>query len=313
MDQTIFALLTICSLNSILIIAASIFNISNVITSFKGGPEAHPRVRFSDTEISIRYTLTFGGYLLATALFCTNTVLAFERHWVIRYSRSLSYRAILIIVAIGALFFSFLVSAFVIASANSITGSGFNFHFGRPFAMPGNRSNTRIMVLFMLGMSYFPLSILVIIGVYMNSYRLISTVVDETYDMHRIDCDNESQLDTVNSSSSKAKRRVLVRCALMGLGCLAFYFPTLFCIFWDRLSNMESSGAADTKRAVANNCTQSSSRSVAASPSWMYPTTTVLPALDVLWTPILILWVQAQHRLAFIKLGKDMRRAVFGY
>ncbi|KAJ3072690.1 hypothetical protein HDU98_003115 [Podochytrium sp. JEL0797] len=46
----------------------------------------------------------------------------------------------------------------------TISFSGFNFHYRRPFAMPGNRSNKLVMNLFIIGISYVPATVLDVDG-----------------------------------------------------------------------------------------------------------------------------------------------------
>ncbi|ORY50569.1 hypothetical protein BCR33DRAFT_847016 [Rhizoclosmatium globosum] len=322
LDRIIFVILIIVSISAIIVLASNILNLTTVLTALPGGPELNPNIRFSDTEVAVRYILCFSGYATVVALFCANTILAFERYSVIRYSKSLSLKAIAAIVLPSLVFFACLVTSFILAKIKSCTGSGLNFHYGRPFAMPGNRSNHVIQRYFLVGICYFPISIVIIFGVYLASYRIIAKIVDETYEIHHTPDFDESQetSSSIESATKKQKVAVLIRCALMGFGSLAFYLPTIIIIFLDRLSPVTPQNSWKRQNEAENfNLTLASKgcsvtgTSNFTDHSWFYPVTTILPAIDVLWTPVLILWLQMQHRLVFFRFLKAIRRRMLGY
>ncbi|ORY37401.1 hypothetical protein BCR33DRAFT_721444 [Rhizoclosmatium globosum] len=317
LNQAIFNITVICILEAILILISNLFYITGSTQKLVGGPNAH-KDPLPDSEITIRYVSVIVGYFLACALFCVNLVLALERHSVIRNARSLSKTVLVFVYAFTLLAFSLFVAAFYLANKNSCASTGgFNMRFGRPFAMPGPNVPT-IKALFLAGLCYFPIVTLVILIIYADSYRLVAILVQENYDMQMEggSISDQDQDDSLSSNTTKQKRNVLIRCVIMSVGVLLFYAPTIVLIFIDRLNQAAAPPAAFTVSANATvpanvttavlstgviaNCSAAASASD-PSDSWQYAVTTILPALDLFWTPLLILWVQAQHRGVFIK------------
>ncbi|KAI9346455.1 hypothetical protein BDR26DRAFT_855614 [Obelidium mucronatum] len=293
--------------------------------NLKGGPGANlDAPALEQSEINERFICVLCGYLLVCLLFSANLALALQRHWVIRFARSLSRNAVLAVYFSGLVAFSLFLAAFILAVQVSCVGTGgMNLRFGRPFALPGNPKNLVVKGLFLAGMCYFPLVIALIVALYASSYRRVSVLVQENYQMQlgELDdaMDDEDRAASISSSTNKQKRTVLLRCTLMSIGCLLFYAPTIVSIFVDRLSPLGSTTSSSTNSnsttsapkngtlgaTISKFCPTFNPNEAKVESSWQYPVTTILPALDVIWTPLLILWVQKVHRNVYTKFLRD--------
>ncbi|KAJ3062664.1 hypothetical protein HDU98_001469 [Podochytrium sp. JEL0797] len=293
LNRTVLTILVICMLESIFILVYNALDLAGSFTALVGGPAANLAFQITPQELASRYVTVLSGYFLVTLLFAVNLVLALERFWVIRFARSLSRTVIVLVYSSAAVVLGLFVAAFVISSKVSCQRvGGFNMKFGRPFAMPGNPRNPVVKTLFISAMMYFPLVIVAIFVVYGLSYRHVAMLVQENFELQTKESSDDASLD---SDPVKQRRGVLIRCTLMSAGCLLFYAPTIVSIFADRFNYIpplppSTSGTINTCPNVTD-----------ASNSWQYPVTTILPALDVLWTPFLILWVHTQHRAVFLK------------
>ncbi|KAJ3030255.1 UNVERIFIED_CONTAM: hypothetical protein HDU68_009652 [Siphonaria sp. JEL0065] len=328
LNYTVLAIVVICALEAILIIMSNIFNLTWTI----GGPTQYKSEGLPTSEVIERFVCVLGGYLLVCLLFAVNLVLALERHWVIRYARSLSRQAVVGVMLSGVLAFGLFLATFVYSFLVSCGGTGgMNVKFGRPFAMPGNPRNIILKTLFLTGMCYFPVVIVLIVGLYTSSYRLVSVLVQENYQMQMGDSvdDDESVAhdSSISSNTNKQKRAVLLRCTLMSIGCLLFYAPTIVAIFVDRLSPLPSTGSSSTGSTNGTASSNSTKPGTVVSVTFtkfnctvvtdvpeatlLVPIATILPALDVIWTPLLILWVQTLHRTIFFKFLRESWNSIF--
>ncbi|KAJ3228615.1 hypothetical protein HDU81_006028 [Chytriomyces hyalinus] len=78
---------------------------------------------------------------------------------------------------------------------------------------------------------------------------------------------------------------ILVRCIAMGAGIFIFYLPTIAGIF----------------------IFLTAMRAVEDMSDWYLSACTILPALDTIWTPLVVLWCQANVRRVFLKMFRLKR------
>ncbi|KAJ3251467.1 hypothetical protein HDU77_005855 [Chytriomyces hyalinus] len=291
LNKTIFALLVSSLYNGLVILSSSALTLADGITPLIGGPDGcNANLELPAKEIMSRFTLVVFGYLGIFVFFCTSVVLALERHWVIRFGRSLSTHVIGIVYGIGLVFYCVIMAAFTVAHINSTYNGGFIFKYARPFAMPGSPS-LLVKTLFLTGLAFFPVSIVFILAVYARSYLLVAKVVDENVLVSTSESESEEERRWLGI---RAKRGVLLRCTLMSVGCLIFYAAIIGFMFAFKL-NQGSGRRSGSRRASNASCKE------AVNSSWDVVLSVLLPTLDILWTPALILWVQGMHRTYFLR------------
>ncbi|KAJ3068176.1 hypothetical protein HDU98_008672 [Podochytrium sp. JEL0797] len=93
-------------------------------------------------------------------------------------------------------------------------------------------------------------------------------------------------------TTTKFRRAVLLRCILMSLGLVVLYVPTIVCLFLRALAHDGNTFPQDNL--------------------WVYFWLNVLPALDCLWTPVLVLWFQERYRQEFFEGVAGLVGGVFG-
>ncbi|KAI8610183.1 hypothetical protein BC830DRAFT_770646 [Chytriomyces sp. MP71] len=165
--------------------------------------------------------------------------------------------------------------------------------------MPSNKSKTS-KYLFLAGLAYFFLVTVAIVVVYENTYFLAQDLIaqarsnhSEVREMRRMEGQgadghevnvnaSSSSLDTA-TQASRHQFRVLVRCILMSAGLILFYVPVFLCMVL-RYCKLGSIG----ERLQDVNATVG-----------VYFVLGFIPAIDVIWTPALVLlFMQAQRKTA---------------
>ncbi|KAJ3250189.1 hypothetical protein HDU77_006911 [Chytriomyces hyalinus] len=216
------------------------------------------------------------SYLFLTGIFATNLLLALERYWRIRHNCMLPNRYVACVVAGAAFYAVFFIASF------SLPGVQCRWTF-LPFAKPCKKVNgwscrtkytDTSTILYLLGLSGFILSTIVVGVVYENSYFHIATLSEQQFDT-----EHQSERKKADETTH-LQRAVLVRCLLMSIGLVIFYFPSLMMVIltifkptlFDDLSNLQW--------------------------AWLISFMSVIPALDPLWTPVLVLICQEDFREA---------------
>ncbi|KAJ3231012.1 hypothetical protein HDU81_004093 [Chytriomyces hyalinus] len=302
LNKTIFALLVSSLYNGLVILSSSALTLADNITPLIGGPDGcNANLELSAKEIVSRFTLVVFGYLGIFIFFCTSIVLALERHWVIRFGKSLSAYVIGIVYGVGLAFYCVIMAAFAVAHINSTYNGGFIFKYARPFAMPGSPS-LLVKTLFLTGLAFFPVSIVFILAVYARSYLLVAKVVDQNILVSTSESESEEERKWLGI---RAKRGVLLRCTFMSIGCLVFYAAIIGFMFAFKV-NQVGGRRPGARRASDASCNG------AVNSSWDVVLSVLLPTLDILWTPVLILWVQGLHRTYFLRDLKHLVQSLRG-
>ncbi|KAJ3291649.1 hypothetical protein HDU79_002160 [Rhizoclosmatium sp. JEL0117] len=157
-----------------------------------------------------------------------------------------------------------------------------------PFTMPSTSAKLP-NILFLIGMLYFPFASIVTAWIYVYSYHFTM----QSFGPEQIGAGLELQtldnrLSVCTPSKSTIRRAVLLRCFLMSLGLIIFYVPTIVFILvkeFQRIAGQDENGGQEEY--PADNL-------------WLYFWLNVLPALDCVWTPCLVLWFQERYREDFV-------------
>ncbi|KAJ3228818.1 hypothetical protein HDU78_009519 [Chytriomyces hyalinus] len=230
-----------------------------------------------------RYFFAMSGYLLPIWLFTSNIRLALERLWLVQYSKSLRCAYVYMVHAAGLAWSSFFVAAFVLLNDAP------DWLFW-PFSMPGSKDRL-INTLFLTGMAIFPVSCVTIVAIYVRLYLVTASVLsaarsemiesdiqssnDSCSSMHMDESRKETQ-DAV-AATVKQQKTVFARCVLMAAGTVVLYVPTIVYVMVRVLVAPDGENMDDSN-------------------VWLCIVLNVLPALDVLYTPMLIFWFQPEVR-----------------
>ncbi|KAJ3134358.1 hypothetical protein HK100_003662 [Physocladia obscura] len=231
--------------------------------------------------LSTAIALSSLSYLLLTTLFSANLLLALERHCVVRYKHPIPRRLVIAVFVLGLCFAALFAAAFAIAP----DGASWTF---LPLTKPCTWDpelevctlSTSQAIIFSIGLSYFPLATIATCAIYENTYFLIATVFDVPppdlvqNTSRTIDeiINNQSARNPIIQNNIKIQKAALVRCVLMSIGLVIFYLPTIALIFASIASETIALNIATNNNLVA--------------------TITILPSLDPLWTPFVILAFQ---------------------
>ncbi|KAJ3233003.1 hypothetical protein HDU81_002570 [Chytriomyces hyalinus] len=302
LNKTIFALLVSSLYNGLVILSSSALTLADKLTPLIGGPDGcNSSLELSAKEIYSRFALVVFGYLGIVVFFCTSVVLALERYWVIRFGKSVSSYVIWIVSGVGLVFYGVIMASFAVAYVNATYNGGFILKYARPFAMPGTPS-LLVKALFLTGLAFFPVCIVFILAVYAKSYLLVARVVDNSVLVSVSESESEEERKWLGI---RAKRGVLIRCTLMSIGCLLFYAAIIAFMFAFKVNQV--GGRRSAGRRVGD-----ASCKGAVNSSWDVVLSVLLPTLDILWTPVLILWVQGLHRTYFLRELKHLVQSLGG-
>ncbi|KAJ3228819.1 hypothetical protein HDU78_009520 [Chytriomyces hyalinus] len=254
---------------------------------------------------AIATSLSCCGYLFFLGLFTANGLLSLERFWLIKYGEPLKRVAVVyLFIVMFQFWICIAVSFFLIHNF-----SDFDWYF-LPFSMPGKNASTASKALFITGLSFFALVVIGTTILYENTYFLAQEMVSTAKLQYQEFCETHTQRHPVefqvaratneateadeemtgNHSShhrldrvtrqSTAQFRILVRCIFMSGGLLMFYVPVLACMVM-RLFNL----------GVFGNRLQDVNQSVV-----VFFVFGFVPAIDVIWTPLLVLLFMEPQR-----------------
>ncbi|KAJ3083367.1 hypothetical protein HDU99_010449, partial [Rhizoclosmatium hyalinum] len=160
------------------------------------------------------------GYLLLFILFSCNLLLSLERHWLVKHQTRLPWYWV---VGTGCIFIPFWVCVVVsfylsddtnwdispLGFPTSDTDDGYYFDYRHSYG-----------VLFLVGLSFFPIVSLAICAIYENTYFLIADIYDEP--------DSKwFENDRTLNKRTRLHRGVLIRCIVMSSFQLVLYAPSL--------------------------------------------------------------------------------------
>ncbi|KAJ3250190.1 hypothetical protein HDU77_006912 [Chytriomyces hyalinus] len=216
------------------------------------------------------------GYCLLAFVFTCNFMLALERYWTIKYSEKLPQAAVIaLITTCGSM-----CCIFIIAFSLTPSTSWDYLPMGKPVDMDNSPLPWHHIsnMLLLLGQLVFVAEVIGICVVYENTYFNIAALYEMSHDT------NEEEARERCQAEVQVQRSILLRCIFMSIGIVVFYVPNLVLVtvaivrpffFSEHLSEL--------------------------SYSWMVCMTTIIPAFDPLWTPVLILMFQENFGTAFVK------------
>ncbi|KAJ3256731.1 hypothetical protein HDU77_002985 [Chytriomyces hyalinus] len=231
-----------------------------------------------------RIFFAVAGYLLPIWLFMSNIRLGLERLWLVQYSQNLPSAFVYSIYGVGLSWSGFFVAAF------SLLNDAPDWVYW-PFSMPGS-TNPLVNILFETGMSIFPASCIAITAIYIRIYLVTASILSAARSdilesstqcsgssNCSIECSKQKTYLAI-ATTVKQQQTVLIRCAMMAVGIVVLYVPTIIFVMV-RVS--VAPGAEELEDSSA----------------WVFVLLNILPALDVLYTPLLILWFQPEIRWLF--------------
>ncbi|KAI8614201.1 hypothetical protein BC830DRAFT_1082144 [Chytriomyces sp. MP71] len=219
------------------------------------------------------------SYSILSCIFAANLWLASERLWTIKFNQRVP-RKYIICLAAGAALFSFSF----IASFAVQPGNGVRWTF-LPFTNPcANDENGNCMtiassistIFYMIGLSGFALSAILVGVVYENGYFAIATIYER-----QVDCTDRNGRRKA-AEHIQLHRGILIRCIVMSVGLVIFYAPTIILVFIDILRPEWFNNVSDM------------------SWTWLISFSTIIPSLDPLWTAVLILIFQDDFKTAYL-------------
>ncbi|KAJ3391228.1 hypothetical protein HDU84_006292 [Entophlyctis sp. JEL0112] len=251
-------------------------------------------------------TLSSLVYLVLHALFSANLLLALERHWLVRFGKSVSKITMWLVFAVGTIFACFTsASLFLSVSSTSNTPhhmcvlifglfvqTGVDWGWlplGKPYQNVTNSYEIAPMqsTLFLMGLSYFPLAAVAICFVYENTYFQIATIFENCVELEESVPDNNLDLDKRSCPSSQhnvaIQRAALVRCVLMSVGLVVWYCPSIIALI---------------ASVVDENIEMWVNEYI-----WTIVLFGVMPSFDAMWTFLVIMLFQPDFRNA---LGQDV-------
>ncbi|KAJ3239214.1 hypothetical protein HDU81_006319 [Chytriomyces hyalinus] len=232
---------------------------------------------------SARYFFVMSGYLLPIWVFMSNIRLALERLWLVQYSKDVRCAYVYLVYGAGLAWSSFFVAAFVLLNDAP------DWLFW-PFSMPGSKDRL-INTLFLTGMAIFPVSCLIIVAIYVRLYLVTASVlsaarsemIESDIQSSNASCssmhvdESRKEMQDAVAATVAQQRTVFVRCVVMAAGTVVLYLPTIVYVMV-RVAVVPDAENMDDGNA------------------WLCIVLNVLPALDVLYTPMLVFWFQPELR-----------------
>ncbi|KAJ3137938.1 hypothetical protein HK100_000178 [Physocladia obscura] len=267
------------------------------IYSFTGGPL---------DGIVTATTFASATYILLCTIFTANLLLALERRCAIKNNRPLRRITFFGLFGVGAVFATFIVSSFVLTNT---TASWLYLPFGIPCIIVDPKNTTVCStistpalqsILFLFGLAYLPATALAVCVVYENTYFLIQSVNDNavpplppsSLSLYSSNKDGE----TISPArKTRIERAILVRCVCMSVSLVAFYVPSVVLVFVEVVA-------------------PSTWVSLYVSQTWLIVMADIVPAMDPLWTPVLLIgFHDVLREMVLGDLRELMRRIVFWF
>ncbi|KAI8618293.1 hypothetical protein BC830DRAFT_1166310 [Chytriomyces sp. MP71] len=255
--------------------------------------------------------LLLGGYFLVLLLFACNLRLALERLSLVCHSVPLQLTTVFCIMASPLPFLATLTASFCISTSA-------NWVFW-PLALP-QRAPKIANILFLFGLLYIPLSCLCVAISYFHLYRTsvyafaaarhdaaapstatpTPSIAGDTFSLHSHTRTTASSHLAYQLQSSqqmrKQERIVFVRCAVMSTGLVLLYLPTTAVVFCLVVRNLRNDAAQEYPDGSL----------------WIYLVMNLLPGLDIVYTPALVLAFQPGFREACLQLWVEVCWVVKG-
>ncbi|KAJ3236921.1 hypothetical protein HDU81_010181 [Chytriomyces hyalinus] len=294
------------------LVHALVITIENILTAI---------VNESPSIQDLYYGMTVSGavsvavtYMTLFVLTGSNVLLAMERLWLVKHMTSVPVHWIYLLAAVTCI-----SSTLVVASVAENATYQWDFAF-MPFGMPprmhakqliSDLRPTEFMTsksLFLIAIAYMPVMAIVSVIFYARAYfAIVSKFQQPVTAEHSLEYVSTSRVDRNNSNASGTPlysqnpqsptgtgssvawtppaMAILVRCIAMGAGILVFYLPTIAGIFITLTALLPEK---DMPEMYLNACT-------------------ILPVLDTIWTPIVVLWCQANVRRVYFKMFRLKR------
>ncbi|KAJ3263760.1 hypothetical protein HDU77_010037 [Chytriomyces hyalinus] len=295
------------------LVHALIITIENILTA---------AVNESPSIQSLYYGVSVSGAVSVTLVYVTlfvlsgaNVLLALERLWLVTRLASVPVRWVLLVA--GATCVS---AALAVAAVAAMPSYQWDFSF-MPFGMPPRTYKslpisgllpTEFMIcksLFLIAIAYIPVMAILSVILYARAYFAITSKFQQPAEHGLEYVSSSPRIDRNNSNASSSPiytqnppspattptapsgawtppaMTILVRCIAMGAGIFIFYLPTIAGIF----------------------ITLTALRPEEDMPEWYLSACTILPALDTIWTPLVVLWCQANVRRVFLKMFRLKR------
>ncbi|ORY44893.1 hypothetical protein BCR33DRAFT_211878 [Rhizoclosmatium globosum] len=229
-------------------------------------------------------------------LLASNCLLALERYHILS-SSVVPRSSIIILFGSGLMFFA------AISISLCITPNGLAYQLA-PFIMPGG-TNENIpepltfpeTYLFLIGITYFPLIILITCAIYVRSYFQATKKYQEEITELELDLAIKAFENSITpnpilneKNTSPQHLQILLRCSAMSFGLILFYVPPIICVsmrmfgaqaFWEDEDNV-------TRMA------------------WVYSVMSILPSCDAVYTPVCLMVLMKQYRRVVGKCIKDL-------
>ncbi|KAI8834373.1 hypothetical protein BJ741DRAFT_709694 [Chytriomyces cf. hyalinus JEL632] len=294
------------------LVHALVITVENILTAI---------VNESPSIQDLYYGMSISGAVSVVVIYMTlfvltgsNVLLAMERLWLVKNMTSVPVHWIYLLTAVTSI-----SSTLVVASVAENASYQWDFAF-MPFGMPPRMTKKQLISdlvpkefmvsksLFLIAIAYIPAMAIVSVIFYARAYFAIASKFQQPITAeHSLEYVSTSRIDRNNSNASGSPiysqnpqsptattssvswtppaMAILVRCVAMGAGILVFYLPTIAGIF----------------------ITLTALRPEQQMPDWYLSACTILPALDTIWTPVVVLWCQANVRRVFFKMFRLKR------
>ncbi|KAJ3260571.1 hypothetical protein HDU77_001259 [Chytriomyces hyalinus] len=295
------------------LVHALVITVENILTAI---------VNESPSIQDLYYGMSISGAVSVVVIYMTlfvltgsNVLLAMERLWLVKHMTSVPAHWIYLLVAVTSI-----SSTLVVASVAENATYQWDFAF-MPFGMPPRMTKKQLISdlapkefmisksLFLIAIAYIPVMAIVSVIFYARAYFAIASKFQQPVTAeHSLEyVSSSSRVDRNNSNASASPiysqnpqsptattssvswtppaMAILARCIAMGAGIFIFYLPTIAGIF----------------------ITLTALRPEQQMPEGYLSACTILPALDTIWTPVVVLWCQANVRRVFFKMFRLKR------
>ncbi|KAI8837635.1 hypothetical protein BJ741DRAFT_153406 [Chytriomyces cf. hyalinus JEL632] len=288
------------------LVHALIITIENILTAAVNESPSIQSLYYGGVSISGAVSVTL-IYVTLFVLSGSNVLLALERLWLVTHMASVPTHWVCLVS--GATCVS---SALAVASVAAMPSYQWDFSF-MPFGVPPRRYKRlpisdllpkEFMIcksLFLIAIAYIPVMAVLSLILYARAYFAITSKFIQPAE-HSLEyvSSSSARIDDNNTNASGSPiysqnpqsgawtppaMTILVRCIAMGAGIFIFYLPTIAGIF----------------------ITLTALRPEEDMPEWYLSACTILPALDTIWTPLVVLWCQANVRRVFLKMFRLKR------